>query len=153
MIDSGATMNLISKKWAKSHGLPITIKHYPYKLRVADGTLISQEAGEVRKEVKRASMRIGRHHEMITLDVINTDHNIILGKSWLMRHNPKIDWRTNQVNMTNCKCRDTKIHRVWIKQEWLNMEKEGDQEPIPNEYTEFRELFREKPPAEALPEH
>ena len=69
-----------------------------------------------------------------------------------MRHNPKIDWRTNQVDMMNCKCRDTKIHRVWIKQEWLNMEKEGDQEPIPNEYTEFRELFREKPPAEALPD-
>src|SRR5213080_2439659 len=80
---------------------------------------------------------------MITLDVINTDHDIILGKPWLMRHNPRIDWRTNQVDMTNCKCRDTKIHRVWIKQEWLNMEKEGDQEPIPNEYMEFRELFRE----------
>src|SRR5205814_9103878 len=35
----------------------------------------------------------------------------------------------------------------------LNMERKSDQEPIPNEYTEFRELFREKPPAEALPEH
>ena len=47
LIDSGATMNLILEKWAKSHGLPITIKYYPYKLRVVDGTLISQEAGEV----------------------------------------------------------------------------------------------------------
>src|SRR5207248_9207823 len=65
---------------------------------------------------------------MITLDVINTDHNIILEKPWLMQHNPKIDWRTNQVDMTNCKCRDTRIHRVWIKQEWLNMEKESDQD-------------------------
>src|SRR5437016_13308348 len=119
LIDSGATMNLISEKWDKSHGLPITIKHYPCKLWVADGTLISQEAREVRKEVKRASMRIGRHHEMITLDVINTDHDIILGKPWLMRHNPKIDRRTNQVDMTNCKCRYTKINRVGMKQEWL----------------------------------
>ena len=36
----------------------------------------------------------------MTLDVINIeDYDIILGKPWLTRLNPKIDWRKNIVSL------------------------------------------------------
>ena len=41
------------------------------------------------------------HKERISIDMIGGQKwSIILGMSWLVRHNPEIDWKTGEVRMT-----------------------------------------------------
>jgi hypothetical protein len=40
--------------------------------------------------------------EAISLDVSHIGYDVILGKPWLTKHNPDIDWRTNTVRIGDC---------------------------------------------------
>jgi len=43
------------------------------------------------------------HRERTEIDVIRGQKwMVILGMSWLARHNPEIDWRTGEVKMMRC---------------------------------------------------
>jgi hypothetical protein len=43
------------------------------------------------------------HHEKVTAEVTNLGKNqIILGYTWLLPHNPEIDWTIGTVKMTCC---------------------------------------------------
>src|ERR1700750_1756100 len=43
-------------------------------------------------------MRLGEPHEELTAEIIPIGkHSLILGKPWLVSHNPKINWRTREI--------------------------------------------------------
>jgi len=43
------------------------------------------------------------HRERMEIDVIGGQKwMVILGMPWLARHNPEIDWKTDEVKMTRC---------------------------------------------------
>ena len=43
------------------------------------------------------------HKERTSIDVIGGQKwSVILGMPWLRRHNPEIDWKTGEVQMTRC---------------------------------------------------
>ena len=43
------------------------------------------------------------HHEKVTAEVTDLEKNqIILSYTWLLCHNPEIDWTTGTVKMTRC---------------------------------------------------
>ena len=43
------------------------------------------------------------HRKRMEIDVIGGQKwSVILGMSWLARHNPEIDWRIGEVKMTRC---------------------------------------------------
>jgi len=90
MIDSGAYGPLINPRFVKEQGLPMVRKARPLTLHAVDDSPV--KGGKVTHEV-HIRMEVGQHHEIITLDVADIGHdNIILGISWLRRHNPRIDW-------------------------------------------------------------
>ena len=46
------------------------------------------------------NITIGRYVDQLDLDVTQLDdYDVILGKPWLTRRNPKIDWRKNVVKL------------------------------------------------------
>lgn len=57
----------------------------------------------VTHEVVLRSLKIQKHHEVITLDVLGTAaHDVILGLPWLRKHNPVIDWKNNKLSLRCC---------------------------------------------------
>ena len=50
MIDSGATRNFMSRKFATNHRIPGLSKKRPYQLTVADGTPLNQNEGWGKKK-------------------------------------------------------------------------------------------------------
>ena len=65
-----------------------------------DGT-----SNEVRHitEVIDLIVRYKNHSEQATFHVMGIGHTtIILGHTWLMEHNPEIDWGMGDINMTRC---------------------------------------------------
>ncbi len=107
MIDSGASGNFMTPKYAKRHKLQTQTKKHPYELRVVDGTLISQNNGEVNQETHPLTTRIHDHEEVLQFDIVNLGrHDIILGRPWLRKHNPQINWKTENIQFSNCRCHE-----------------------------------------------
>src|SRR5438270_12057712 len=71
MIDSGASGNFMTPKYAKRHKLQTQTKKHPYELRVVDGMLILQYNGEVNQETHPLTTRIHYHEEAHQLDIAN----------------------------------------------------------------------------------
>ena len=43
------------------------------------------------------------HHEKVTAEVMDLGkYQVILGYTWLKKHNPDIDWTNREVKMTRC---------------------------------------------------
>ena len=65
-----------------------------------DGTL--NEAGSV-TEVVDLVLRYKNHLEraLFAITTLGKQH-LILGHSWLQKHNPEIDWATGEVRMSCC---------------------------------------------------
>src|SRR3954470_24357223 len=60
------------------------------------------ETSPCNKEIINACLRIQEHREEIHPKVVPLPHHdLILGKPWLEKWNPLIDWRTNQIHLTN----------------------------------------------------
>src|SRR5215208_5653169 len=59
--------------------------------------------GWVTQETQQQTLQIGTHLEEISFDITNMGkHDIILGRPWHRKHNPTIDWITENVNFDKC---------------------------------------------------
>src|SRR4051794_20894338 len=91
MLDSGANANFINHEFTRKHGIPLDRKTRKIPLRVIDGTLIASRG--ITHHTSPGELKFGGHQETLSLDVIMLgDYNIILGISWLIEHNPRINW-------------------------------------------------------------
>jgi hypothetical protein len=94
LVDSGASFDYISSDFVKQHNLqttPISARN----VTVADGTPYKTSA-----MLKGADVYIGNFRTNINLHTFPlTTCDIILGKPFLFRYNPLIDWRTNAVEI------------------------------------------------------
>ena len=94
MIDSGASMQFIDLDFAVKNHLPLTLKPKPETLIVVDG----REAESQLTHSCTFDLTVDQHLETLTFQVIKlVGSNMILGKTWLQRHNPTIDWTKNTV--------------------------------------------------------
>ena len=92
MIDSGATRNFMSRKFATNHRIPGLPKERPYQFTVVDGTPLNQDKGMVKvKTLPLMSQIHGKDLRRITFDLVSIPHEIILGIPWLEKVNPSID--------------------------------------------------------------
>src|SRR5882724_7436346 len=65
-----------------------------------DGTL--NDAGYITKVID-LMVQYGDHLEQATFHVMGIGRmTIILGHTWLVEHNPEIDWSTRKVSMNRC---------------------------------------------------
>jgi hypothetical protein len=105
LIDSGAQGNYISPSTIGKYGFPLQMKQRPYQLMVVDGSTIGDKGGMITRETVFLRMNIGSHSEEIMFDVVPIGkHQIILGTPWMRKHNPELDWASNDVRFTRCDC-------------------------------------------------
>ena len=164
MIDSGANMSFVSPEWVTKHGITTQQKATPYKVTGVDGQAVG--SGKVTNEVRAATVLIGGHKEVMTLDVIPVaQHSVVLGLPWLWKHNPTIDWKEGKMRFQEKSCRNN--HRSdyenldpieqQIRMAAKGNEPQGTRQPeeksIPTEYQDLREVFEEPPDDQALPKH
>ena len=93
MIDSGAAGDLISQTVANRLGMRKVLYNSNTNVQLADGSKIAMSW-----KTPMFNLRIGKHRERLQLHGLPLKgHEIILGRPWLQRWNPSIDWRTGTV--------------------------------------------------------
>jgi len=115
LVDSGATGELIDRHYAKSCRFNLLKLSKPIPVYNVDGT--PNEAGDI-TEVVDFILRYKNHSERTLFAVSNLGkQKMILGHSWLRKHNPEIDWATGEVKMSRCPPRCCEGCRDEIRQE------------------------------------
>lgn len=108
LLDSGATSSFVDERFAQRHSLSLSSKPYPRPLLLIDGMPIA--SGDVTHETS-VTLVTGGHAELISLDVCRlARYPIVLGVTWLRRHNPSVDWRANRLTFDSLFCARYCLH-------------------------------------------
>ncbi|KAH9263566.1 hypothetical protein BASA83_013014 [Batrachochytrium salamandrivorans] len=99
-IDCGADDVFMDAELADRLNIPLVKIPVPIKLRLADGDSSSM----ITHRTLPLQLHIGRHVETIGFYVTSLCHGIILGYSWLERHNPQINWESRMVDFGSNYC-------------------------------------------------
>ena len=100
MVDTSATGDFIDQDFVARAKLPTHKLSQPIPVYNVDGTL--NKAGSIR-EVVDMIMTYDRHSECILLAVTCLGkQSMILGFTWLDKHNPEINFCARSVKMTRC---------------------------------------------------
>ena len=100
MIDSGATGNFMSRKFATNHRIPGLPRERLYQLTVVDGTLLNQDERMVKEETLPLMSQIHRKNlGRIIFDLVSIPHEVKLGIPWLEKVNPSIDWNSQKITI------------------------------------------------------
>ena len=100
LLDSGATGLVISEEFAKKHRFRRMKLERPVYVRNVDGIL--NYVGPIVDTVEVEIFFKG-HKEWTSINVIGGQKwSIILGMPWLAHHNPELDWKIGEVQMTRC---------------------------------------------------
>ena len=91
LVDSGATDCFVSATFVEEKGLLQNERKEKVKINLADGTMrVSNMC------IHQACVSFEEHTEFLDFTVIKLPHyEAILGKSWLDRWNPVINWKKN----------------------------------------------------------
>ena len=116
-VDSGATGEFIDRHYAKSNQLHTRKLSKPIPVYNVDGTL--NKAGSI-TEVVDLILRYRNYLEWTLFAVTSLGkQKLILGHSWLRKHNPEIYWVTEEVKMSRypprccSRCRDkARVERI-----------------------------------------
>ena len=100
LVDSGATGLFIDVEFVKEQKLRTCPLPHAIPIYNIDGT--ANEAGSIKEEVDLICT-FGNHTEHATYSVTSLGRlAIILGHTWLVEHNPEVDWCTGNIKMTYC---------------------------------------------------
>ncbi|PVV00632.1 hypothetical protein BB560_004981, partial [Smittium megazygosporum] len=151
LIDSSATTEIISSYLVTKERLDTEKLKTPIRITVADGK--TYEISEV------CTMPVtikGKPFEITALVFEHSKHSLILGRSWLKKNNPSIDWRIPSICLNSIQTFEIKNHedpnliayRSFFKQ-FINgydtfaikIEKHKDKTILGNE-DEFDEMIR-----------
>ena len=100
LLDSGATGMFIDKAYVKANRLATRVLSTPIPVFNVDGT--PNEAGSI-TEVADLILRYKNHSERALFAVSGLGKSdLIMGHTWLRKHNPDIDWITGEVKMSRC---------------------------------------------------
>ena len=97
LIDSGATHNFASQTWIEEAGTTTSERQAQFMLTMADGSQrFLNEAVTPRLQLKIENTS----WESLTVIYLG-GYDIVLGKPWLTKNNPDIDFANNQVSLSN----------------------------------------------------
>jgi len=100
LLDSGTTGCFVDKSWALDRHLQLSKLVKPVPVLNIDGT--RNQEGNITHYVL-LTVSIGKHTEKLWCAITCLGKvPLILGHTWLRKHNPDIDWVTRQVNLTRC---------------------------------------------------
>lgn len=163
MIDSGAQGNFISPNLVNELRLPWNMKDEPYGLTTVEGHPVKYGQGVVDTEVAQLPIDIQgtKHHVSLDITAIS-QHDVILGIPWLRASNPRVNWRTGQLqwDLPGCdydtESGPTEAHHsdhdrplgIYV----IAREPKAETTEIPEEYSKYSELFSGELET-GLPEH
>jgi len=102
MVDSGASSQFIDLDFALNLNFPLVPKEKPEDLVLADGA--QSIAGQI-THTCTLKLAIDQHMEELTFQVTKlTSWNLIVGKPWLRRYNPTINWVMNTIAFSSGYC-------------------------------------------------
>ena len=100
LVDSGATGKFIGRDYVKANRLTTRTLSVPIPVFNVDGT--PNSAGSI-TEVADLILRYKNHSERSLFAITDLGkEDLILGHTWLKKHNPEIDWATGEVKMSRC---------------------------------------------------
>jgi hypothetical protein len=100
LVDSRATGEFIDRHYVKSSGFNLVKLIQPIPVYNIDGTL--NEAGFI-TEVITLILHYNNYSERTTFPISGLGRQkLILGHSWLCKHNPEINWLNREVKMSRC---------------------------------------------------
>ena len=101
VINSGPSTQFIDLDFAVKSNLPLTLRPKPETLIILDG----REAESQLTHTCTLDLTVDQHLETLTFQVTKlTGWNMILGKTWLRRHNPIINWTKNTLTFVSGYC-------------------------------------------------
>ncbi|KAJ3529051.1 hypothetical protein NM208_g9929 [Fusarium decemcellulare] len=99
LIDSGATINCMGPKTINRLKLPWGYKKNPTPVRNLEGEIFNFEGGMITRQIDHLKVFVNGKNQGIDFDVLKIhDHDLVLGQPWLYKYNPRINWRTGQVD-------------------------------------------------------
>jgi len=100
LLDNRATGSFIDRDFVCLKG--INTQTLSRNILVFNVNSSSNEAGQI-SEVVDVLLYYKTHSERMLLTVSRLGkQNLILGYNWLKNHNPKVDWKKEEVEMTRC---------------------------------------------------
>ena len=97
MVDSGANRTLISHEIVKRYELDTTPLRRPLNLTLGDG----KTRVTLTQQTTKINLVVGTIADEVELLVLNTKgYDIVLGLDWLIRNNPRIDWKAQTIEPT-----------------------------------------------------
>ena len=113
LIDCGATAEFINHEFVHAHELQMYPILHPIGLYNTDR--LPNEIGKITEAFDLVIQSKG-HRSWSKFYVSSVGHKVIvLGHTWLAKHNPDINWRTGEVKMTCCPdyCGCTEANASW----------------------------------------
>ncbi len=97
LIDSGSAGNFIAGTLSRQLRLPTSTTTKVYQVQSVIGKPLSRK--QVRHQVGPVAIRVGQlHKEELNLLVLeDSTADVILGRPWLVQHNPILSWETGEV--------------------------------------------------------
>ena len=101
LVDSGATSRFIDRDYVKTNWLTTRTLSNTIAVCNVNGTP-NRETGYITEAVDLI-LRYKNHSERTLFAVTGLgSQDLILGHSWLQKHNPEIDWVSGEVKMSRC---------------------------------------------------
>ena len=98
LVDSGAQGNYFSPRIVNRLQIPWKQKDAPYRLSAADGEAFKYDDGLVLRETAPLLVTIQNRQERLECDIADiSGYDLILGIPWLRESNPRVNWRTGQL--------------------------------------------------------
>ena len=152
LIDSGADENFIDTRLAFQLGLQILPLDSPLVANALNG----RKLADITHVSAPVSLLVsGNHREQIQLHIIESPHApLVLGRPWLRKHNPHIDWVSNKVLGWSPSCLSLCLCQAHVPVPAV-VDSPGefpDLSAIPSVYMDLKAVFS-KSRAVALPPH
>ena len=172
LLDSGATGCFIDKSWALERRIDLKPLKNPIPVLNVDGT--RNQAGDITHFVS-IIIKIGKHAEKLWCAVTCLGKTpLILGHTWLRKHNPDVDWSSGKITLNKCpqECqslletrfakllRKIELQETWVQAVKIHEQKsetpvdesllEEAQRRVPHEYWKYLNVFS-KTKSERMP--
>ena len=100
LLDCGATGLFMDTKWAKGNFISMTELEYPIHVYNVNGSRNS--VGSITHEATLIMIHKG-HREKVMFEICDLGKvNLIIGYTWLKKHNTEINWTTGEIDFMRC---------------------------------------------------
>uniref|UniRef100_A0A3B3QD29 ribonuclease H n=1 Tax=Paramormyrops kingsleyae TaxID=1676925 RepID=A0A3B3QD29_9TELE len=151
LIDSGSAGNFINANLAERMNLTLQRLAHPISVRGVTGDRMPE--GTILYRTQPFQLSVGvLHTESLEVYVLpKSKDDVILGLPWLRKHNPRLEWRTEEIVAWSDQClRD--CMSLPCQATGVESPEPENLDVVPAEYLDFKDVFS-KEKASGLPPH